>query len=490
MNKSLVCRVLVPRTGERRPAVSTGYAIKKEMVMLSRHALLEEHRDENEPVILRWEDLKDKDGKVFEREINPDGAHFPKNGNHDLALVECETPYAAPESLGFLAPLSFPQGRVWETYGYPKSQQQDDETDYAATTVGGTTTSYNENGKIELDSTTEMKPPEEWAGISGAPIFFGQFLAGVIVEKPMPHAHRLEGISLAYLIQENPEFAELLSIPEEGDKYLNKALEILKDESVFACLKRRFADAGNDEKQMYGCLVSRPVGQFLEEIVELQKQNPAQRQSLSNLVFALLPHFIDPVAVRQGRQRIDAEILPVSHVKPQPIEAYMAKIDQRAIAIDVLTDDQFMATYALPAAPESGDSDEQKVHATTQDLYQTLGGDLLQIPLVQRQTNRLLKKTGIAGLPQGLTHEQKKALINQRLNQDRKSNKPRYYLVASNDEFEDDDLAKRYYEDFKRLYPNCAVIMPSGDFEQLLQDDEDYYHLCSAISLQLTEKDH
>ena len=283
MNKSLVCRVLVPRVGGRRPAVSTGYAVKKGIAMLSRHALLDENRDNNKPVTLRWEQCKDKDGKVFEREIES-GVHFPKNDNHDLALVECETPDETPASLGFLAPLNFAQGTAWETYGYPKSQQQCGELDYPATTVGGTTTSSNKNGKIELDSTTKMKHPEEWAGISGAPIFFGSFLAGIIVEKPDPHKHRLEGISLAHVIRENPGLAELLSIPQEDEKYLARALEILKDESIFACLKTRFSVSGNDEKQMYGCLVSRPVGEFLEGVVILQEQFPDHRQSLSNLV--------------------------------------------------------------------------------------------------------------------------------------------------------------------------------------------------------------
>jgi|GEM_PF-6212726 len=90
MNKSLVCRVLVPLSNRSYASISTGYAVKQGVVLLSRHALLHEDRDSSLAIKLIWDEWKDALGKPCEIEAEQGSEIFVSEQEHlksDIALA-------------------------------------------------------------------------------------------------------------------------------------------------------------------------------------------------------------------------------------------------------------------------------------------------------------------------------------------------------------------------------------------------------------------
>lgn len=486
MNKTLVCRVLLPRKDREHPSVSTGYALKKGVVMLSRHALQHEQRNRDKPVILLWDNRPNHPDDVFDSEVEEE--FYTEDSSYDLALVTCKTPGNTPENFSYLGRTDFPAGAQWESFGYPKVEQQDCESDYAPTSVGGRLCSPNISGLIELDSNTKVSPPSNWAGISGSPIFMGAFLLGCISDTNDYHEKRLKGVSLPFVLARCAVFRKLLNMdtPKE-DVYLPLALPLLKKIEVLQLFRSLGEITAHSPEDIYSELLSLPVIKFLACIVDLQDQARAGNDNetvvtLSNLAFILMPHYLDASVIANLHDQLDNEVvsLPYSHLACA--EMAMAQLEQRVIAIDTYSKDVFLAKFSLPYPPESGKDIKDSLKDLSADLSNRFAGDTQSLLSLSIQTKKIVEDFGTAHLSRRLTANEEVPYAQLALKRHVSKKKPRYYLLCDNEKLGGDENAAFYYKEFKKIYPQCVVLSPSTDIETMFQETEEYSDLLHALS--------
>lgn len=474
MNKSLVCRVLVPLSNRSYASISTGYAVKQGVVLLSRHALLHEDRDSSLAIKLIWDEWKDALGKPCEIEAEQGSEIFVSEQEHlksDIALLKCQTPPHAPINCCPLFPERFTSNLSWEAYGFPKVKQiQAGDLSYEATTVLGHTKSSNHNGCIELYAKDDFSDRNLWAGISGAAIFHDTYLIGVITSNWLEHKNSLEGYSLAYHVRQCQLFAKTLELTTEDDTptYLPLFEPILVKVPNLA--KQLDAQSSIKSADLYRRLVAVSVGEFFQKLLSC-RQTGGCPKTLGELATVLLPQFVAPEIVNYVRDQTNAHVLPVPYSRGVVIESLMARVDRRVVAIDHYANNRFTAKYALSWAAETAERTEDRVRETMQDMDARYGGDLLEL-----HTKQLYKKTKPSDVPdsQG-DRDQMERRVKRLLQSANKRNAPRHYLVHDDFMFGSFDAAQQYYTLLKMKYPECIVLKPTSDEDLIHQELDDYF---------------
>lgn len=390
MNKSLVCRVLVPILNRSYPSISTGYAVKQGVVLLARHALLHELRDPALPIQLVWDEWLDAEGKPCKIDAEQGSEYFiPKeqDAKADIALLKCATPPQTPIQCCLLLPEYFPSFMSWEVCGFPRFKQaHDKDVAYEATTVIGKTKSSNSNGVVELSCGDDLSDRDQWAGVSGAAVFRDSYLLGVITSNWLEHKNTLEGYSLAYHVKKYPAFAELLGITTEDDtpSYLKLLEPILHKAPNLA--QQLTEQINAKPKDCYQRLVSVSVGEFFQKLLGCRNKGSCPK-ALGELATVMLPQFVATNVVSEVRKQAQMSVVSVPYARGVVIESLMARVDQRVLAIDQYANNRFVAHYALSCAAETAERTDDRLRETMQDLDYRQGGDLFAL-----HTQQLYKK--------------------------------------------------------------------------------------------------
>lgn len=187
-------------------SIGTGYLLAANLVLTASHVV---------PVsgVTLLEIRTDEPGQWHAMEPEP----VWRDAVLDAALLRPKVAFAELPEVAW-AEATFETDAVWHSGAYPKAGTVDQDGKTAWKTVGlsGKLQALGGAGQggRELELTVDAPPPaDEWAGISGAPVFVGDRLAGVIKEVPKSfQGNRLAAVPAGLLLQ-NHGFRMALSRP-------------------------------------------------------------------------------------------------------------------------------------------------------------------------------------------------------------------------------------------------------------------------------------
>lgn len=167
----------VAAAGQAPFALGTGYLVGDDLVLTASHVLPTEGVSEIE---VRTEDP----GQWHAVQLQPAW----RDATLDAMLLRLQAPLALPGEVGWVE-ADFDADAAWHSSGYPDAGKVDDDGRPRWKTVGlsGVLQALGGQGqgRRELELTVNAPPPAAlWAGISGAPVFVGDALAGLVVEAP------------------------------------------------------------------------------------------------------------------------------------------------------------------------------------------------------------------------------------------------------------------------------------------------------------------
>ena len=140
------------------------------------------------------------------------------NVDLDVAVVDCRLHGQAPREMCAAGRIRW--GKLagsdpldWDAVGYPAASRTDEEGDRQAEQVYGRTAPISERGAGRLALTVESRPPagsgSPWSGMSGAAVFCGEYLVGVVTTDPGSWERSLEARRIEALADDDG-LAELL----------------------------------------------------------------------------------------------------------------------------------------------------------------------------------------------------------------------------------------------------------------------------------------
>jgi len=221
MHFDLIARVL-PTKAQGGRTIGTGYPITKDLVLTARHVVLFEGRDPNVPISIEWPDLKDNTGKLCSSIVS-EIIEFGEQ--YDIALLKCDIPPKAHNSLPYLT-QQFPKAHEkWESLGYPRIGK--DEGVRNKVSVLGKFHPSDNTHQIQLTSESDAIEKEGWCGISGAPVFNGNTLYAVISKTPTERKECFTAVLIPWLINNLPTFSSAIGFSEK--KALPPSLSINVD---------------------------------------------------------------------------------------------------------------------------------------------------------------------------------------------------------------------------------------------------------------------
>jgi Trypsin-like peptidase domain len=165
---------IVTSDGSEKHIFGTGYFVTRELVLTARHVL----SGPPEKIEVRLETSQEKGKNWVRAELKPAW----ENGKLDAALIKVTQPI---DDVPFpdWGDVDFEHDVDWESVAYPEASYQKTENSFEVKTSGLRGTLYAHGGggqgTRELDLGVEHEPTL-WAGISGAPVFVGDKLIGVI----------------------------------------------------------------------------------------------------------------------------------------------------------------------------------------------------------------------------------------------------------------------------------------------------------------------
>jgi len=501
MDKSLVCRVLVPKKGKDKLSVSTGIAVKKGVVLMSKHAL--DDWDKSKSVCFQWDINNHGLEKNLSFESKSDKTLFIGETNDqfdiDVALISTDTPPSTPLRAWMLTNTKHKGTPGCEVYGYPKKGAKN--THYPATSFLADLCSANQNGKLELDSKTNINPPQGWKGISGAPIYTGTILRGIVIELQKAHEKRLEGITLDKLLREDKIFSEALGFSQSDEENTNNfaaSIGLLKTKDkkllklINDSLKSTKDISFETAEELCNYLVAIPITELLKLLSEVQspyhKSNSGIGTEIGKLTSALLPSFADSGSASHIEQSIGdstAPIIVIPYVIPISAEMLMAKVDKRPLEIQSYTKDQFIAKFGLIMPPESGEDIEQQVKDITDDYYQYFGGDKRQQLIAKKVTHHLFDELiAKSDLPdEGVSEKEKIAFVQDEFEYRREEGKPTHYVILKPNHFGGEEGMQVFASMLKETYPQYAVLSFSSSKQLLREERKQVRKIRSTLSL-------
>lgn len=220
--------------------VGTGYLLSPTRVLTARHAVVGKGWEPDKGAAIRvlLSRRQSEPSTVLEARIHP-----WQCANADVAVLEVQADSVRveqPSVAGLFRQLSFQAGQAWSGQGYPKVQEQRTSlklSSYIGKVLGC------QGYRIELS----VEPvAEHWSGFSGAPVFSGGSLVGVV--RAMPYGFdgaKLEATSLEPLLRE-PAFCTaigLVSLSEQRGKRMEQVVATLKQGQGAAELRYAFQAA-------------------------------------------------------------------------------------------------------------------------------------------------------------------------------------------------------------------------------------------------------
>jgi len=368
MNPDMIVRVEV-KISEDNFEIGTGYPIAKGRILTGRHVVSGWDR-ENRNVKVVWCKLG-TEGKRPSAEVTD--VWMPSEQNVDLAVLSCDFPAEVPGPFGLVSSQSPRSHEPWESHGFASAEAEDGKRPLVP--LKGTCFQPSGSGDFHFDLAVDATTPENygWRGVSGAPVFVGGMIKGVIVECPENYANgRLRAMRVADLYADQT-FCEAVGFSGIGEyrksteQFLVSFLEgrgSLRGELV----NRLKIDAStiNNGSCVVGVLLQKTAEEALvifEKICKSWDRGvwpvDVTPQSICEFIFRALPCLVDSGLVRS------LGVQDIVSWKPDPInihtehmaEIAMASYDKRAVQVDAVMGDgaaAFRAKHAIPPPPTEG----------------------------------------------------------------------------------------------------------------------------------------
>jgi len=392
MKPEFVAKIVVAADGNTSVR-GTGYPIAKNLLVTCLHVVDFDGVDRNADLQISWPSLPDPDDQdsCLKRFINRKNIIFRGDNSEtgcDIALLECSLPREMNAELPFLHSGHQPLPVKWDSKGYPKVCGNRDELK-GLCSVSGRFEQPGTGCILELNTNTDTSG-DGWAGLSGAPVFAGNRLVGIIANTNPEIRNQLEAVFLPYLIDKDPEFKKKIGIHSEAD--FSGAIEVLKrgDAGKKAC-RALAAQLACDQTPTADALVAhlkavKPLGKLLAIIHEALQQHdlPAEaRELLKEFTCAMLPKLFDEAEMQKiKRARGDATIglVTIPYALEVSAEMLMAGVDGRKADVQVVPiselapdEKEIISISKFRLAPESGGSIQDQIEDMVQDFSNTHG---------------------------------------------------------------------------------------------------------------------
>jgi hypothetical protein len=195
----LIIARVISKDGTETNKTGTGYLITKNLVLTANHVYPD---SDNVTIRVRLH----SGGKWIDADSTP----YWENIELDALLIRIKEDVEIDSVIW--QEESFPDDQEWDSIGYPDAAIIHAEDQLSYTSKGLKGTLYAEGGggqtsikKLDLSVEAPPTPPDKWKGVSGAPVFVGEKLAGILRSLPAHFNDRLEGIP-SYELLKDPGF--------------------------------------------------------------------------------------------------------------------------------------------------------------------------------------------------------------------------------------------------------------------------------------------
>ncbi|MDG5493317.1 hypothetical protein [Niveispirillum sp. BGYR6] len=369
MNPDLLLRVEVIFS-DGRVEIGTGYPIWKGRILTARHVVSGQGGKEKESVRVVWRNLGSEGNRPSAEVKN---IWVPSENKVDLAVLSCDFPAEVVGPFGTISSLLPTSDEKWSSHGFALVGEECDKR--PSVPLKGTCfqPSGGSDCHFELDVDANTTLDRGWRGVSGAPVFVGGMIKGVIVECPEGFGNaRLRATGVAALCTDK-EFCDAVGFSDIGEykksaeRHLMKLLE--NKESICIELADKFninRKNNNIVSYIFQAILQKSTKEILEIFEYICKlwdrknwPNDISVQFICELVFIILPCSVDSGIVRS----LSAQ--NIKNWKPNPVgihtehmaEIAMASYDKRAVQVETVLGAGpvvFRPKHAIPTPPTEG----------------------------------------------------------------------------------------------------------------------------------------
>ncbi len=189
--------------------IGTGYSIGNNLVLTARHVVFFNNRANNPDLRMVWPGQNGHEISFSDEDIV-----FQGQDKIDVALIRCpeELPFTPP--VVSLATKNPDVHEQWKSRGYLRAgkaglTREDKGVPGSIAGIG------EDNSILELLSDLDVTEETGWGGMSGAPVFLGDKLVGVITVRYTTIKKYLHAVSIPYLLEEE-SFREAVGLTEEA----------------------------------------------------------------------------------------------------------------------------------------------------------------------------------------------------------------------------------------------------------------------------------
>lgn len=237
MDTRFIAKILPTKINGKR-SIGTGYPVGNDLVLTARHVVVFAARDNMIPISVEWPDFGYADTNA---EIVFDGGE-----ECDIAVLRCRIPPQVNLPALLLARRFPVPHEEWASFGYPRMGKDSNEEGVRdkVSALGKFHPPDVISHKISLTSESDAIEKEGWCGISGAPVFQGGLIYGVISSTPTNRNECFKAVLIPWLVNNDLLFKQCLGMDDEqsecqkfveGQKQLIRVmLEEIKQEVLFA----------------------------------------------------------------------------------------------------------------------------------------------------------------------------------------------------------------------------------------------------------------
>lgn len=208
MDSLLIAKVLAPKINGNN-AIGTAYPISKDLIITARHVVDFAERDASKPISIVWIGTDRSKDESYTVQVPQGNIVFNGGEKYDVVLIRCAVPaYVEIPALSKVLPVEY---QKWKSMGFPLVGKEEDGERHKVSAMGEIFPPDKYSAVLDLESKGDAKEKAGWQGISGAPVFNeNNILIAVIVNTPNDMNERLRAVSIAYLIEKEQEFSELV----------------------------------------------------------------------------------------------------------------------------------------------------------------------------------------------------------------------------------------------------------------------------------------
>ena len=497
MNKNIIVKVSIPCC-DGSECIATAYPVMRNRIITAYHALFpEDCQSEGSTTIkLSWPGLEN--GPVVK--ISKEDVLWSNKESYDIAVVRCDFPNGVV-GVSVSADRKPEDNSEWRSEAFPRTGQNNNGERDSIPLSGRVYSTRDNASRFHIGVDDEVKDAQLWKGVSGAPVFVGNNMLGVIVGCDSNYTGKRLIATPLWKLLKDVEFRNALGLAtlSEGEERLNeiknnmfKALE--KHPEILSALKNEVLPSVEEYKSLdvieaYLNLEIDRATEVINSVVLELRQNSEQEnieeslKAFRAIAYETLPVFyqfqasIDDASEQNG---VGTGIISLNATISTIAEFIMAYRDGAAADFRTeMIDDFPRSEYRILGNTEYGiDPDgrqrEADIHfsihskwgvGTIGKFKESFDEYFTSTPFVEKEL-------------QSKRFDFKKILANQTLNSEFKLKKRRHYFLIDLSKCENDkNVWIATVVELKKDYPEIEFVCMSDDETLLLEQRQHYLNL-------------